>query len=150
MREQIIHNLPNVLKAHDVIQWLFPSDLPSRAVPNAPVLRSEIELKWLQDNEEEAKVVARNVDENLSEMAKYWGLSESKDGTAFQVATLAGRTLWKKKADHEFSRLTRVLGSLSLFGLRARASALLKAISDYRRAEGVASESDQWWREALG
>jgi hypothetical protein len=35
MREQIIHNLPNVLKAHDVIQWLFPSDLPSRAVPNS-------------------------------------------------------------------------------------------------------------------
>lgn len=151
-RRDILNNLTTVLNTdHDVIQWLFPNQDPSKSQPSSPYLRDHIEIKWLREHKAETQAIAANVDENLSQLAKYWGLAESKDGSQFVVSTAHGKALWAKDSDHNFNRLTRVLASLVVFGLRDRALALYNAINDYRTSIGKSGNvSDEYWRDVLG
>ena len=78
---------------HTFIQWVFPTDEPSRATPGSPVL----------DEEEIVKI-------QNSEQAKH-NLSKSAD---WYFNFLKRNSFWRKPHDHNHLRITRAIKSLRL------------------------------------
>ena len=79
--------------AHTFIQWVFPTDEPSRATPESPILDEE-EIVKIQ-NSEQAK-------QNLSKSADWY------------FNFLRRNSFWRKAHDHNHLRITRVIKSLRL------------------------------------
>jgi hypothetical protein len=78
---------------HTFIQWVFPTDEPSRATPGSPVLDDEQILEI--QNSEQAK-------QNLSKSAEWY------------FDFLRRNNFWRKPHDHNHLRITRVIKSLRL------------------------------------
>lgn len=78
---------------HTFIQWVFPTDEPSRATPGSPVLNEE-EVLAIRNNEKAKK--------NLSTSADWY------------FNFLSRNSFWRKPYDHNHLRITRVIKSLRL------------------------------------
>ena len=78
---------------HTFIQWVFPTDEPSRATPGSPVLHKE-EILEIQ-NSKQAK-------QNLIKSADWY------------FNFLRRNSFWRKAHDHNHLRITRVIKSLRL------------------------------------
>ena len=86
-------NDTQIENTHTFIQWVFPTDEPSRATPGSPVLDEE-EIVKIQ-NSEQAK-------QNLSKSAEWY------------FNFLKRNSFWRKPHDHNHLRITRVIKSLRL------------------------------------
>ena len=86
-------NDTQIENTHTFIQWVFPTDEPSRATPGSPVL-SEQQILKIQ-NSEQAK-------QNLSKSADWF------------FNFLRRNNYWRKAHDHNHLRITRVIKSLRL------------------------------------
>ena len=78
---------------HTFIQWLFPTDEPSRSVPNSPVLRPN-DVVLIKESE-----------------AAQANLKKSTD---WYLGFLTRNNHWVKIYDHNHLRITRVIKSLRL------------------------------------
>ena len=86
-------NDTQIENTHTFIQWVFPTDEPSRATPGSPVLNEQQILKI--QNSEQAK-------QNLSKSADWF------------FNFLRRNNYWRKAHDHNHLRITRVIKSLRL------------------------------------
>ena len=86
-------NDTQIENTHTFIQWVFPTDEPSRATPGSPVLDEE-QISEIQ-NSEQAK-------QNLSKSAEWY------------FDFLRRNNFWRKPHDHNHLRITRVIKSLRL------------------------------------
>ena len=86
-------NDTQIENTHTFIQWVFPTDEPSRATPGSPVLDEEQILEI--QNSEQAK-------QNLSKSAEWY------------FNFLRRNSFWRKPHDHNHLRITRVIKSLRL------------------------------------
>ena len=86
-------NDTQIENTHTFIQWVFPTDEPSRATPGSPVLDEEQILEI--QNSEQAK-------QNLSKSAEWY------------FDFLRRNNFWRKPHDHNHLRITRVIKSLRL------------------------------------
>ncbi|MDB2324564.1 opioid growth factor receptor-related protein [Alphaproteobacteria bacterium] len=86
-------NDTQIENTHTFIQWVFPTDEPSRATPGSPVLDDE-QILAIQ-NSEQAK-------QNLSKSAEWY------------FDFLRRNNFWRKPHDHNHLRITRVIKSLRL------------------------------------
>jgi len=86
-------NDTQIENTHTFIQWVFPTDEPSRATPGSPVLTEEqvTEIR----NSEQAK-------QNLSKSADWY------------FNFLRRNSFWRKPYDHNHLRITRLIKSLRL------------------------------------
>ncbi len=92
--EQVLAFDDRALEAHhDYIQWLFPLDEPSRAVPGSPVL-------------DQAGLAALRV----SEEAK----RRQREAAARMLEFYADTAHWRRSFDHNHLRITRIIKSLRL------------------------------------
>lgn len=118
---------------HDYIQWLFPLPEPSMFNPDAPLLtRADVAAA-----KGDATVIA-NLRAACERMRRFYGLTPE---------TAARPKAWVCAADHNHLRLTRILKSLNLLGLRAEARSLYEAISACDG--GIPARTRQFWREAV-
>lgn len=81
----------NLESRHDYIQWWFPLQEPSRAVPNSPVLSAE-DLKEFRTN----KVIKNRMRVSLARMTLFFAQTDA----------------WKRAGDHNHLRITRIIKSL--------------------------------------
>ena len=86
-------NDTQIENTHTFIQWVFPTDEPSRATPGSPVLDEEQILKI--QNSEQAK-------QNLSKSADWF------------LNFLRRNNYWQYAHDHNHLRITRMIKSLRL------------------------------------
>ena len=86
-------NDTQIENTHTFIQWVFPTDEPSRATPGSPVLDEEQILKI--QNSEQAK-------QNLSKSADWF------------LNFLRRNNYWQDAHDHNHLRITRMIKSLRL------------------------------------
>ena len=86
-------NDTKIENTHTFIQWVFPTDEPSRATPGSTVLDDEQILEI--QNSEQAK-------QNLSKSAEWY------------FDFLRRNNFWRKPHDHNHLRITRVIKSLRL------------------------------------
>ena len=86
-------NDTQIENTHTFIQWVFPTDEPSRATPGSPVLDEE-QISEIQNNE--------HAKQNLCKSADWY------------FSFLRRNSFWRKPHDHNHLRITRVLKSLRL------------------------------------
>jgi hypothetical protein len=135
---------------HDFIQWLFPLDTPSAAVPGSPVLAPE-EIAVLRGD----RAIRANLRRSLDRMLGFYGLVWDSERRAIHLAPhFGGRAIvWLSRGNHNLRRLTRILRSLVLAGERDAAAALFTRLAalyrgPYRAAIGA--ETFAHWQAALG
>jgi hypothetical protein len=134
---------------HDFIQWLFPLAEPSPVNPLAPVLdRKTIEAFAAQPE------LRRSLRISFVHMLRFYGL-EMQPGPPQTVALTANfperAANWLHPGNHNHLRITRILKSLTLLGLREEARGLLACLETiYADQPGkISPVSLRFWRAAI-
>lgn len=112
---------------HDFIQWLFPLDEPSQAVPSSPVL-TPAEIALLQAS----APAQRRLGEATARMLRFYRMT--------------GR--WRQSFDHNHLRITRIIKSLRLLSGDATADAFKAAILDEATGTAISVTALRFWEEA--
>jgi len=136
---------------HDYIQWLFPLSEPSAHNVNAPILSfTEIERFNLD------KVLRDKLIDSFKLMLQFYGLRliECADG-GMNVTKCSSfesrRQNWLTAGNHNFLRITRVLKSLCLLGLRKHAQALFECLDSIYvdNKKIVGAKTFEFWCRAI-
>jgi hypothetical protein len=134
---------------HDYIQWLFPLPEPSGANPSAPLLSSS-DIAAFTSDESLRKALLRS----FELMLQFYGMDLDAGGGTVDV-TRAGHfeersRVWLTTGNHNFLRISRMLRSMTLLGLRDHARALLNQLETIyaEKAETVGTTTMGYWRRA--
>jgi hypothetical protein len=146
-------SLDQLEDAHDYIQWLFPLDTPSSANPDAPLATEETARAFKWD-----EVLKDRLQMAYALMLRFYGLEllAFPDGTLKVIRAKdfqERRGVWIWPNSHNHLRLSRILKSLRLLGLKKEAQALFKVLEDVYRVEGrdiITVETYEHWRAAAG
>jgi Opioid growth factor receptor (OGFr) conserved region len=116
---------------HDYIQWLFPLDTQSLAVPSSPVLTPS-EIAAIQGS----GCACENMTRAAERMARFYRENDH----------------WLIPVDHNHKRITRIIKSLRmLVGQREAESFYTSILSRVGEAGDRVTESSQrYWQEAVG
>jgi Opioid growth factor receptor (OGFr) conserved region len=136
---------------HDYIQWMFPLNTPSAANPDAPLLSEETTRAFEWDD-----VLRDRLQKSLAVMLRFYGLERLvlPDGKIIVIRAVTfseRRGVWLRPNNHNHLRLTRIIRSLRLLGLKKDARALAKCLGDITRVEGrdlISEETAEHWRRA--
>ena len=112
---------------HDFIQWLFPLDEASRAVPGSPVL-------------DEPTIAALRA----SPVAQHRLAQASARMQAFYRSTVA----WRQPFDHNHLRITRIIKSLRLLAGDTAADAFRRAIVERAGDAPIDPTARRFWDSA--
>ncbi len=117
-------------EVHDYIQWLFPLREKSMAVPGAPVVESDEMAELLRNDTD----VRANMLLALERMKRFY----------------TDNDLWLAQGDHNHLRITRILKSLCLLGLRDDAIKFHHFILQrVESAQPVSQESLAYWQKGI-
>ena len=133
---------------HDYIQWMFPSTERSYANPGSPFVADEDAPEFSSDER-----VKENLRRSLERILEFFGFGFTQSSGLAVAKTATYETRKKKwfwKRNHNFFRITRILKSLNLCGLKAEAQAFFSCLDNLSDEEKsiVGSESFSFWREA--
>jgi hypothetical protein len=146
--EQILAWNDDDLEAvHDFIQWLFPLPEPSQYNPDAPLLATEDIAAFKND-----PVLQANLMKSFERILGFLGLSLSANGEVVQGENFTSRVadVWAMP-NHNWLRITRILRSLTLLGMKAQANALfdrLEAMYTSRRFP-ISADTFRYWAETV-
>jgi hypothetical protein len=135
---------------HDYIQWLFPLPEPSGANPSAPLLTAE-DIDAFARDESLRQALLRS----FRLMLQFYSLELVEAGATITVTR--GEffdeyiRIWLTPGNHNFLRISRILRSLSLLGLRAHARAFLACLEQIYadHPQTIGSTTIDYWRRAV-
>ena len=138
---------------HDYIQWLFPLVDPSGFNANAPVLdqRAIQEFRARPD-------LQRRMRTSFLRMLGFYGLEfvEARPPAVRRARSYAARSKnWLTVSNHNHLRITRILRSMRILGLRAEATAFFACLVEIYSEEtakdfpGISDESFRFWKDAI-
>jgi hypothetical protein len=144
-------NADQLENTHDYIQWMFPLDTPSAVNPDAPLLTEETARAFEWDD-----VLRDRVQRSLATMLRFYGLERlalpDDKVVVIRAATFPERRgTWLRPNNHNHLRLTRIIRSLRLLGMKRDAAALAHCLDDIARVEGrdvISEETAAHWRRA--
>ena len=110
---------------HDYIQWLFPVPEPSQYNPCAPIHDAEQIAKFHADVELRAQLLA-----SFDKMLGLYGFERHNMLIIRSTSWEERSRNWLRPGNHNHLRLTRILKSLSILGLKDYAHAHFEALSD--------------------
>lgn len=137
---------------HDYIQWLLPTDVPSRMNSEAPLLTEDVQHIFRTDRE-----IQTNFRSGVLRFWRFLGLEPSPTATGeFQLVKaqhFERRILmcWRGPANHNWMRVSRALRSLKLTGLQAERRAFVAILKQIiREHPDMISETaiEHWEHEA--
>ena len=116
---------------HDFIQWLFPLDTPSAAVPGSPVLTAA-DIEAIRADQS----CQTNLKRSAERMKRFYAENDH----------------WLVPTNHNHLRISRIIRSLKQLVGREDAEKFFDLIMKRVRESGarVSSTSQRYWREALG
>lgn len=137
--------LAELESAHDVVQWLFPTDTPSRFNPLAPPLDEEQIRAFKARPELKERLLA-----SLDLMLAFFGLVRRGREVLLSPTYPERKRFWVAAGNHNTLRLTRILRSLRLLGLEDEARALLRALEGLGRLDRwkLGNDAFRHWRRA--
>ena len=131
---------------HHYIQWLFPLLVESEAV-FAPVIR-RYELAELRDDQRAQEVMLRS----LNRLLEFFGLvldqSDGKLVVSRSERFEERKPVWITPGNHNYRRISRILGSLVLAGLKPYAEAFLMGL-EALESEEIESTALWYWRQSV-
>jgi hypothetical protein len=136
-------------RSHDFIQWLFPLDEPSAAMPDAPVLTAEDFTVIGRDSAIRA-AIRRSLDRMLGFYGFQWDSERQRLLLSPHFPQQAAN--WLSAGNHNFLRITRILKCLVLMGEREAARAFLQALEGiYKRGYSrvIGPRSLEFWQQAV-
>ena len=131
---------------HDYIQWLFPLPEPSQYNLIAPVLDAEQIAEFQANAELRTKLLA-----SFDMMLGFYGF-ERNDMSIVRSNVWAERSRnWLRSSNHNHLRLTRILKSLSILGLKDHAQALFDALNAVfcEHSDIISNTTMGYWKRAL-
>ncbi|HXM96811.1 MAG TPA: opioid growth factor receptor-related protein [Candidatus Dormibacteraeota bacterium] len=139
-------------RTHDFIQWLFPLDEPSGFNLDAPILDVDTIRKFRL-----SPPLHRNLQTSLLRMLRFYGF-EMRHTVPLRVVCapdFAERAAnWITPNNHNHLRITRILKSLRLLGLKTNASAFYDCLLEICRQEFekaspcISHETCKYWQPA--
>jgi hypothetical protein len=138
---------------HTYIQWLFPLREPSRAVPGSPTI-TEAEVGEFQSDPGLRERVLRS----LRVMLGFYGFAmhpaaDCAGGTAIVPASDfdAKSRNWLRPMNHNHLRITRILKSLTILGLKREALEWFAALQRVYVANTdlIGRTTYEYWRNAV-
>jgi len=136
---------------HDYIQWVFPLREPSSVHPEAPLVTEEVEEEFHRD-----PALREALRRAFDRMLGFYGLEMREAGGGSVVvepgpAFATRRGAWLRPNNHNHLRLTRIMTSLSLLGLREKARALQRCLLDIAKThpDWVTRETEGYWSRAV-
>jgi len=137
------HELETV---HDYIQWLFPLPEHSQYNVRAPVLDVEQIAEFQSNAELRSQLLA-----SFDKMLGFYGF-ERNNMSIVRSNTWEERSRnWLRPCNHNHLRLTRILKSLSILGLKDCANALFEALNDVfsEKSSAISDTTMEYWKRAL-
>lgn len=141
---------------HDYIQWLLPSDEPSRFNSDAPVFNEDAQEVFRVDEQ-----IRHNLRRAVQRFFKFLGFELLRDGASEGEGVLRLvraenferriRTCWQGPRNHNWRRLSRALHCLRLAGLWEERRALIVALEELlAEYPGMIEQCtlDHWYAEA--
>ena len=144
------YSFDSLERHHDYIQWLFPLPEPSGANPSAPLLTAEDIAAFAQE-----EPLRNALLQSFRLMLQFYGLELVEDRDSITIARgeffNEYSPLWLTRGNHNFLRITRILRSLSLLGLRRYAAAFLECLEGiYEEVSSTIGDTTMgYWRQAL-
>ena len=136
------YSLEELETDHHYIQWLFP--LQKRSINNllCPVVK---DIRDIRDPE-----IIRNMKKSFERMLEFYGLEYTDGQVKETIYFKESLKRWCTPKNHNFLRITRILKSLKLFGLKKEAVAFfMKLRSIYReRYRIIGKNTYLYWKEA--
>jgi hypothetical protein len=129
---------------HDFIQWLFPLREPSRFNPDAPLL-TDADL----DEFRSSPALRENLLRSFEVFLAFVGLSY-KVGSVTKAPDFDSKSEVWRYPNHNWLRITRVLASTRMLGLKAMSRAFfafLKGLRDGGRS-GITADTFRFWEQA--
>ena len=131
---------------HDYIQWLFPLPEPSQYNQLAPLLDAEQIARFLTDAE-----LRRQLMVSFDMMLGFYGFE--RNGMSIVRSNLWEERSrnWLRFGNHNHLRLTRILKSLSILGLKDYALALYDALNAVfaENSSLISRTTMGYWERAL-
>ncbi|HLO49429.1 MAG TPA: opioid growth factor receptor-related protein [Kamptonema sp.] len=144
-------NYEKLEEVHNYIQWLFPLVEKSHFNRSAPTLNDEI-IQEFRRNEN----LRSRLNHSLKVILKFYGLQlndqRSNEIEITKSDEYPQRKLeWINRFNHNYLRITRILTSLTVLGLKPYAQAFLKCLDDIYQEESdrIGSDSYTYWKKAL-
>jgi hypothetical protein len=139
-------------ETHNYIQWLFPLNIPSVAVPDSPVMDDQEVKIFLGDEELKNKLMV-----SFQRMLKFYGFTLAFDEGKHLVIIKAAyfderKPGWITSQNHNYKRITRILGSLTLLGLPDMALLFFSALKELFCSESstIGWTTFRYWEQAIG
>jgi hypothetical protein len=138
---------------HTYIQWLFPLRDPSRAVPGSPTI-TETEVREFNRDPALRDRVLRS----FRLMLGFYGFTMGPAADAAGGVTIAPAPdsavlsrSWLTPGNHNHLRITRILKSLCILGLRREAREWFAALQRVfvEHADTIGSVTYDFWRKAV-
>lgn len=132
---------------HDFIQWLFPTNEISRFNPNAPVVFNQIAEQF-----ETSEIAKKNLHKSFCLMLDFYGLEIEKNGQIKIGNRFNNRSEnWINSGNHNYLRITRILKSLKLLGLKKQAIEFQRILLEVYELypEKIGKRTLSFWRNAL-
>lgn len=138
-------------RTHDYIQWLFPLVEHSGFNPGAPVL----DESTIHEFHVRAELRA-NLRTSFLRMLTFYGFELGEDPVRIVPSkSFAERaTNWLSRSNHNQLRITRILKSTNMLGLKKESSTLqncleaLYRIEANKREPGISKETFKYWESA--
>lgn len=135
---------------HDYVQWLFPLKTRSRYNSSAPTL-DEATIKAFRTSENLKKCLIRS----LQVMLKFYGFQlQEMSGTSVTVTKSdeyeKKKSNWLSSGNHNFLRITRIITSLRILGLKGYSDAFFRCLDQvYREHRNtIGTETYRYWKTA--
>ena len=127
---------------HDFIQRLFPTDTPSHYQPDALVLSGK-QLMSLRDH----ALVQAGLLAGLDRMLRFYGLERSSNGIQIKRGDTRRLDAVLQPKNHHCLRISRMIRSLTLFGLSEQAGALNACLQNHLARKPASARSD--WQQPI-
>jgi hypothetical protein len=138
---------------HTYIQWLFPLREPSQAVPGSPTITEAVARLFRQDPALKERVLR-----SFRLMLRFYGFVMSPAANPAGGVTIATASdfdaksrNWLTTANHNHLRITRILKSLILLGLKREAQEWFAALQRVyvANADVIGSTTYEYWRNSV-
>lgn len=134
---------------HDYIQWLFPLTDQSMYNIFAPIL-TQTQIAYIKNNKE----IQQSLKRSLIMMLDFYGfvlIDDYYNPYIDYAPTYKDKSSnWLSKNNHNYLRITRILKSLTLLGLRKYALAFFRILYEiYGATDIISNQTFIYWVEAI-
>lgn len=130
---------------HNYIQWLFPLREPSNFAYSVSLTDTMVE--YIKNNE----TILENIKKSFKKMLNFYGFDLEEDNIVIISTHQEMVDNWLNPCNHNFLRITRILGCLSIVGYNDLAKKWLIQLEYVSKGLGYVdkAKAKEYWRDAV-